>query len=187
MGRTALSISALTLLSILVTGYCVYCAGHALELPLVLELQDSALFPADPFVETLVFYPSVVWWLVSLASRVVDLEIVLGLGFLLMRVLLIASAVRLGRALVPDSQGAAWAGAALLALGPRALVGSGTTVEVFFEQSGLFMPFFLFALAFLLEGRAVLFAIVWGLGFIINPMYGLWAGAIFAGTWIVDP
>jgi hypothetical protein len=145
-------IVALTALSVVKTGYYVFYDNHATQLPLVYQLQNPQLFPQDPFLGAMQGYMGWVWILVAKLSQAVSIELVLGLLFLLTRVLLIYSAARLGSVLVPTSKAAPFMAALLMALGPYPILGDGTLVEVYWEQSSMFMPLFVLTLALLLEG-----------------------------------
>lgn len=180
-------LAALASLSILNQGYRVYCDNHALQLPLIQRTLDAGLFPGDPFVDTLTDYVSWFWWGVAYLARLVDLEALLFVLFASTRLLLVVSCARLGAALAPGSPTAAFGAAALASLAPESILGDGNLTEVYFEQSSLFMPLFLLALASLLEGRSLRFVLLWGLAFLVNPMYGVWAGLFFAGTYLADP
>ena len=180
-------ILALTLLSVVKTGYCVFYDNHATQLPLVYQLQDPSLFPGDPFLGAMEGYMGWVWWLVAQLSEWVNIELVLGVLFLLTRFLLIYAAARLGSLLVPESKAAPVLAGLLLALGPYPILGDGTLVEVYWEQSSMFMPLFVLGLTLLLEGRAVAFFFLFAVAYLINPLYGSWAAVFFAATYLGDP
>ena len=182
----AVLLVALVAISVVNTGYRYFCDNHALQLPLVEKILDPGLFPNDPFVETLTDYESWVWWIIAKLSQIVDLKWVLLVSFLLTRCLLVYSCARVGAALVPDSPLAMFGAAALAALVPQSILGNGNLTEVYFEQTSLFVPLFMLALAYLLEGKAVRFYVFWALAFLINPMYGSWAGIFFLGTYLID-
>lgn len=180
-------LASLVLISVVNTGYRYYCDNHALQLPLVEWVLEPDLFPADPFVETLVDYESWVWWGVAQLSRAIDLRWVLLTLFILTRTLLIYSCSRVGSALVSDSPEVLFSAAALGALAPQSILGNGNLTEVYFEQTSMFMPLFMLALANLLERKTAWFFLLWALAFLINPMYGSWAGLFFFGTYLADP
>ena len=78
--------------SLLFEASCVSCGNHALQLVLVHLLNDPSLYPGDPFAATLPHYASMLWRVVALCARHVDLEHVLFGGFLLGRFLVIFAA-----------------------------------------------------------------------------------------------
>ncbi len=180
-------VPGLALLSTLNTGYRFYCDNHALLLPRVKTFLDPSLFPDDPFVETLANLVLGVWWLVAQLSRWIDLEHLLLVLFLLTRCLLVYSCARLGAAFFPRSRLAPWAGAVLGSLAPKSLLGDGSLTEVYFEQTSLYTPFFLLAVAGYLDRRPTSFVLLAGLAFVINPLYGSWAALFFVMTYVCDP
>ena len=180
-------ILALTGLSVVKTGYYVFYDNHATQLPLVFQLQEPRLFPADPFLGAMQGYMGWIWVAVARLGELVSLELILALLFLLTRWLLVYSSARLGSVLVPQSRWAPWLSALLMALGPYPILGDGTLVEVYWEQSSMFMPLFVLALALLLEGKPGRFCLLFGIAYLVNPLYGSWAGLFFGLTWLVDP
>jgi len=178
---------ALTALSIVKTGYCYFCDNHATQLPLVLRSHNPELFPGDPFLDALSGYMGWIWWLIAKLSEFVSIEIVFVVLFLLTRALLIYGTARLASDLVPESKTAPFLAALLMALGPYPILGDGTLVEVYWEQSGMFMPLFVLCLALLLEDKPVRFFLLLGVAYLINPLYGSWSLVFFAATYLADP
>lgn len=176
----------LTLVSILNSGYRYFCDNHALQIPRVQTILDPDRFPGDPFSETLPGFVSWVWWLVAQLSRGVDIEIVLLVFFLIGRLLLVYSCWRLGTTLFPQSRMAPVAGAFLASLVPQSILADGNLTEVYFEQTSFFMGFFMLALIELLLGRSFRFYLLWGIAFVVNPMYGSWAAFFFLVTFAFD-
>ncbi len=177
----------LVLISIVNSGYRYFCDNHALQLPMVEKILDPDLFPHDPFVDTLADYESWVWWLVALLARAIDLKWVLLGFFLLTRTLLVYGCARVGGALLSNSPVAVLVSASLAALAPQSILGDGNLTAVYFEQTSLCVALLMLALAYLLKGKAARFWLVWALAFLVNPMYGIWSGLYFAGTWLADP
>lgn len=128
-----------------------------------------------------------VWLLIARVSEVVSIEVVLGVLFVLTRVLLIYSAGRLAANLVPASRVAPLMAGLLMALGPYPILGDGTLVEFYWEQSSMFMPLFVLGLALLLEGKPVRFFLLFGIAYLVNPLYGSWAAGFFLLTYLSDP
>lgn len=174
-------------ISVLNSGYRYFCDNHALQITRVKTILDPDLFPADPFAATLSGFVSWLWWLVAQVSRWADLTLVLMVFFLIGRLLLVYSCARLAATLFPESRIAPLTGAFLASLVPVSILADGNLTEVYFEQTSLFMGFFLLALASLLGGRPMSFFVLWGLAFVGNPLYGSWAFFFFAITFAVDP
>jgi hypothetical protein len=184
---TVVLLAVLVSISIVNSGYRFFCDNHALQLPMVEKILDPDLFPHDPFVDTLADYESWVWWLVALLARVIDLKWLLLGFFLLTRTLLVCGCARVGAALIPDSSAAVLVSASLAALAPQSILGDGNLTAVYFEQTSLCVALLMLALAYLLKGKAARFWLVWALAYLVNPMYGTWAGLYFAGTFLADP
>jgi hypothetical protein len=70
---------------------------------------------------------------------------------------------------------------------PKSILADGNLTEVYFEQTSLFIALFLLALAGLLADRLTHFFLIWGIAFVVNPMYGAWAALFFAVTYAADP
>lgn len=184
----ALHASALVMFgfSVLLTGYRVYFHNQSLQIPLVYLLNDPSLYPGDPFAATLPRYASMLWRAVAWAARAVPLEPLLLAGFLGERLLLVYSAGHLARTFAPGSQLAAVSAMAVFALAPRPLLGGGTLVMNYFEQTGLAIPFLLLALASFHRARPLLWAIVTGIVLNINSLYGAYALSYFGAALLAD-
>lgn len=166
----------LTPLSILITGYGIFLENHAMQLPLVyMTNSPGKYFAGDPFAQSLPKYGAPVWHLTAFLIDKFDQEYVLAILFVITRILAIASAGLLARALVPASRLAMAAAMAFVASNPESLVGTGTILEKMFEHTSLAVPFFVMALAAVVARRAWLWAAAWVLGFFCNPMYGVFA------------
>ena len=94
----------LFLASLLISGYQVYSANHAVHIPFVQWLSNPSLFPNDPFVSTFVHYIGLIWRLVAITSKYLPLETILLLLFLISRALILIAAARLAMALTPGSR-----------------------------------------------------------------------------------
>jgi hypothetical protein len=173
--------------SLLATGYGIQVDNHALQIPLVHALNDSSLYAGDPFAATLPYYAAPLWRLVALAVRAVPLEALFLALFLLERLLVLFAASRLAAAFFPGSTLAAVGAMALFALGFQPILGSGTIVADYFEQTGLSIPFFLLAAAAFYDSRPTLWAIWLAVGFSLNSMYGAYALTYFGAVFLLDP
>ena len=67
----------LYLTSLLITGYRVYYGNQAITIPLILSVNDSSLFPNDPYVSTLVNYAAPIWRLLAIPAKSISIEIIL--------------------------------------------------------------------------------------------------------------
>lgn len=172
--------------SVLFTGYRVYFHNQSLQIPLIYLLNDRSLYPNDPFAATLPYYASLVWHIAALMARVTPLEhVLLGL-FLIERFMVIYAAGRAAQALVPESKLAPVGAMILLALAPEPIIGGGTIVMSYFEQTGLAMAFFLFATAAFYERRPLAWALWMAAGFNANSMYGTYALTYFGAAFLLD-
>jgi hypothetical protein len=166
----------LALLSILASGYAFYSENHAIQIPLVESLSNPSLFEGDPFVDTLDAYPSLLWrFLALVGAQGAWLQGLLFVGFVAERLLLVYACGRLSRALWPGSRLALYSACALPVLQLRGLLALGVLEPRYLEQTGLSIPFFLLALAAVVEGRPWLWAVSMAVGVLFNPMYGLYA------------
>lgn len=177
----------LFLASLLVTGMGAMCDNQAIQVPLVRWLNDPSLYPGDPFVAALASYPSALWHFVAWPARLVPLEPLLLVLFLVERFLLLYAAGRLARALAPRTPLAEVWAMALFALGVNSLFGGGTIVESYFEHTGFVFPFLLLAAAAFHESRPWLWALCMGVVFNATPLYGIFATVTFAAVFVLDP
>jgi len=162
--------------------YTYMTVNHALQVPLVQSERDPALYPTDPFVDTLDQYSS--WyWLAVARFTLLPLKTTLGiLYFLTVSGGLLAAAL-LGRALAPGSAIAPWASAIAFGLGVRPFVGDGTITTFYPEHTSIAVVFFILTFAAIAARRPWLAAVSYGIGFSLNQMYGIHAAlyvAIFA-------
>lgn len=178
-------VTFLTLLisSFLINKYSIYYSNQSLQISLVNLLNDNSLYPKDPFVATLPNYSSKLWPLVALANRYIPLEPLFFVLFLLEKILLIYAAGNLAKTFVPNSWLATFGTMAAFAVGIKPILGEGTIVTNYFEQTGLSIPFFLLAIASFYKTRPIAWAIWLAIGFNWNSMYGVYAitycGAVF--------
>lgn len=173
----------LFLSSFLVSGYIVYEFNHTIQIPLVYLLNNPSIYPNDPFAATLLNYPSLLWRIVALLAHIIPLEPLLLTLFLLERLIVIYAAGKLARTFVGESKLAILGAIAIFALDIHPLLGSGTIVENYLEQTGFSIPFFLFAIASFYKSQPIWCAIWTAIGFNLNSMYGTYAitylGAVF--------
>ncbi|MEW5861846.1 MAG: DUF6798 domain-containing protein [Cyanobacteriota bacterium] len=172
--------------SLLQTGYAVYVQNQALQIPLIHFLNNPSLYPNDPFGATLPYYSSTLWYGVALLHRFIPLEPVLLTLFLFERILVIYAAGRLAQAFAPQSKLAVVGAMALLALAISPIVGSGTIVEDYFEQTGFCIPFFLLAIASFYKERPLPCVIWLAIGFNLNSMYGVYALTYLGAVFLLD-
>ena len=176
----------LYLASLFLTGYHIYYSNQAIQLPLVHLLTDSSLYPGDPFAATLPHYASMLWRVVALMHRFMAMEPLLLILFLLERALVIYASGHLALALSPRSRLSAVGAMVMFALVPLSILGDGTIVANYFEQTGLSIPFFLLAIAAFYRERPVLWAVWLAIGFNLNSMYGAYALTYFAALLLID-
>jgi hypothetical protein len=169
-----------------VTGYRVYYGNHCLQIPLVHVLTDPAAYPNDPFAATLPRYGSVLWRIVAAAGRFIPLEPLLLAGFVLERFLVIVAGGLLARTMIPGSRLAVTGVMSIFALAPTPLLGDGTLVAPYFEQTGLAVVFLLLATGALYARRPVPWAILSAIGFECNSLYGVYFCAYFGLTLAFD-
>ena len=163
----------LVCISVLVTGYGSWISNHAMQMPLVDILRDPRLYPNDAFVKTLHDYPVLLWRVVAPLGGFIKMEHILLGGFVLTRVLMIAAAWMLASTLVPRSRTAALFAMAFMAMAPRPIIGGGTIMPNYFEQTGLAMPVYLMAMSAFLAQRRYTCALVLATAVYLNIMYGI--------------
>lgn len=176
----------LFILSFVVSGYRIYEKNQDIQIPLVHLLNNPSLYPNDPFAATLLNYPSLLWQGVAMAARVVPLEPLLFSLFLLERLLVIYTAGNLGRTLAGESKLAIMGAIAIFAMAISPILGEGTIVENYFEQTGFSIPFFLLAIASFYKSRPIPCAIWTAIGFNLNSMYGTYALTYLAAVFLLD-
>lgn len=162
-------------ISVLVTGYRVYFHNQALQIPLVRLLNDPSLYPRDPFAATLPYYASMLWRVVALFARAVPLEPLLLALFLVERVIVVYAAGNLALALAPRSRLSMFAAMAFLATDPVPILGGGTIMMPYFEQTSLAVGFLMMSIAAFYRKRPIPWAIWLAAGFSCNSMYGVYA------------
>ena len=172
--------------SVLLTGYRVYYENQCLQIPLVFSLNNPSLYPNDPFAATLPYYASMLWKVVALGVRVIPLQPLLLTLFLLTRLLVIYTAGNLARTFAPNSKLAVVGAMALFALPIEPILGSGTIVLPYFEQTSLSIAFFLLAIASFYNSRPILWAIWLAIGFNLNSLYGIYALTYFGAVFLLD-
>jgi len=173
--------------SLLQTGYAVYVGNHALQLPLVYLLNDPSLYPHDPFVVALRSYATWFWPAVAWGARIVPLGWLLLVLFLCERALLLYAAGALARTFSPRSELAVVAAMTIFASGLRPLVGDGTIVEKYTEQTGFAIPFLLLAIAAFYRRRPLATASWLAIGCNVNILYGMYTLSYLTVVWLVDP
>ncbi|NJO93647.1 MAG: hypothetical protein HC820_03445, partial [Hydrococcus sp. RM1_1_31] len=169
------------------TGYAVYIENQALQIPLVDYLNNPSLYQNDPFGATLPYYASTIWYLVAFASRIVPLESLLFVLFLLTRLLVIIAAGYVAKVFAPQSKLAVVGAMAVFALslaGPT--LGGNALLINYFEQTGLSIPFFLLAFAAFYQQNPWLVALWTAIGFNCNSMYGAYALTYLGAAFLLD-
>lgn len=173
-------------LSLMITGYRVYLSNHALQLPLVDLLKNPNLYPNDPFAAALPYYASMLWRAVALGNRIIPLEPLLLTLFLIERYLVIYAAGHLARVFAPRSLLAIFGAMAFFSLAPQPIIGGGTIVTSYFEQTGLSIPFFLLAMSAFYRHQPIAWAVWLSVGFNLNSMYGTYALTYFGAAFVLD-
>ena len=181
-GRERLLVALLGLIlfvaSVAIRGYHYPFGNQALQLPFVQVMRDPSLYPHDPLVATLSAYCS--WYWVAVARLGGDdpagLLLVL---YLLTNVGRLLAAAWVAHAMFPQSRLAPWAAAALWAMGPRPLMGTGTLMSPYAEQTSTAVVFFLGAFVALLRDRPLWWVLCFAAGFLLNPLYGVYAVTYF--------
>ncbi len=172
--------------SFFVSGYTVYESNQAIQIPLIYLLNNPSLYPNDPFAATLLNYPSLLWRVVALVARIIPLEPLLLTLFLLERLLVIYAAGKLARTFVGESKLAILGAIAIFSLAISPILGSGTIVERYVEQTGFSIPFFLFAIASFYKSQPIWCAIWTAIGFNLNSMYGTYALTYLGAVFLLD-
>ncbi len=172
--------------SLLITGYVIYSSNQSLQIPLVYKLNDPALYPNDPFGDTLPYYASMLWRVIALLVRAISLEPLLLTLFLAERLFVIYAAGKLAQTFAPKSQLACVGAMALFALVIDPILGSGTIVAPYFEQTGLSIPLILLATASFYNQRPILTAVWLGVAFNLNSMYGVYAITYLGAVFLLD-
>ncbi|MBN2412341.1 hypothetical protein JXQ31_11670 [candidate division KSB1 bacterium] len=173
--------------SLFFSGYYVFVANHCLQIPLVYWLNDHSIYPNDPFAATLPYYASMLWRVVAWLARLISLKPLLFILFLLERAFVLYAAAGLASTIAPKSKLAPVAAMILFALIPKPILGNGTIVQIYFEQTGMSIPFILLAMAAFYKNRQYLWAIWLALAFNMNSLYGAHAVVYFGAVMMVYP
>ena len=176
----------LLLASLLLTGYHVYYNNHAHQFPMVYRLVDPALFPNDPFADSLAHHPSLLWRLIAWTGQGVSLEAILLALFIVERVLLFVAVGSLAAAFVPRSPLAVVAAWAFISLSPAPFFGEGTIMRDYVEQTGLAIPCYLLAIAAFHRHRPLRAAVWFGIGFCLTSLYGIFALSYLLAAFAAD-
>jgi hypothetical protein len=176
----------LLIASLFITGCRIYSTNHAIQIPLVHLINTPTLYAGDPFASTLPLYASMVWRIVAWFNRLIPIEPLL-LGLLIIeRVLVLFAAAYLGKAFSNGSRLCIVLSMAIFALAPSPILGGGTIVTDYFEQTGFAIPFLFLAMAAFHNHRFVPWAIMLALGFNWNSMYGAYALSYFGSVIVFD-
>ncbi|HKY34161.1 MAG TPA: DUF6798 domain-containing protein [Candidatus Polarisedimenticolia bacterium] len=163
----------LSFLSIPITGMGIQWNNQSLQVPLIHWINDRSLYPGDPFAATLKDYASLLWWGVAALARLIPVEPLLVIGFLVQRFLLLLGVGRVAAALAPACRAAPVAAMAILGLGADIQrPGAGTLVSAYFEQTGLAVAFILLSAASVIETRRWPAALWLAAAWTSNPLYG---------------
>jgi hypothetical protein len=176
-----------TIVSFLFTGYGhIYGMNHPYQLVLVQKLNDTTLYPNDPFVDASYYgYASVFWYVVAWLSRVVDLSWVLFVFFLVNKLLFLYAGFRLGRTFFPNSKYAPVVGLIVLSTFPHSLFGNGyPTGDT--QQTSLCVGVLLLALDAFLNRKWVMFAIWFGFAINLNLMFSVYGLTYLAFSWLMQ-
>ena len=173
--------------SLLLTGYAVYTANQSIQIPLVHLLNNFSLYQNDPFGATLPYYSSMLWRVVAFANRLIPLEPLLIVLFLLERFLVIYAAGYLAQTFVSNSRLAVIGSMALFALAPNSIIGHGDFFTNYFEQTGLTIPFLLLGIASFYKSRTILWAVWIAIAFNLNSMYATYSLTYFGAIFFIDP
>jgi len=176
----------LFLTSLLISGYQVYSANHAVQIPFIQWITNPSLFPNDPFVTTYTYYLAPIYRVVAIISSYIPLETSLLLLFLITRALILVAAARLAMALTPGSRLAPVGAMAFFALYPTPIIGHGTLVNNYFEHTSMSVAFLLLAAAAFHSVRPFYWALWLAIGFNLNIMYGTYACVYFTAVFLLD-
>lgn len=176
----------LATLSILITGYGSWINNHAMQMPLVDILRNPALYPHDAFVSTLKNYPVTLWRVVAWLGRFIRMDYILFTGFVATRLLLIAAGGILAWTMIPGSRNAALSAMIFMAMGLRPIIGAGTIMPEYFEQTGLAMAVYLLAMSAFFARRRFAWAVLLVCGLYLNIMYGIFFSVYLAFFVIID-
>ncbi|MGB6423467.1 MAG: DUF6798 domain-containing protein [Anaerolineales bacterium] len=176
----------LFLTSLLISGYQVYSANHAVQIPFIQWINNPSLFPNDPFVSTYIHYIAPIYRVVAIISSYIPLETSLLLLFLITRALILVAAARLAMTLNPNSKLAGVGAMAFFALYPTPIIGHGTLVNNYFEHTSMSVAFLLLATAAFYSMRPYYWALWLAIGFNLNIMYGAYACVYFTAVFLLD-
>ncbi len=161
----------LSILSFALLWYQAYGMNQAIQLAYVNHWIDPTLYPRDPFIATSDYYTTLLWKTVAGLAGIAPLRPML-MSFLLgERWLAIYAASRIARSLAGGSALARVAAMAIMTVGPLPLLGAGTTMPDYFEQSGLAMAVLLLGIACFLDRQYLWWGALAGLSVNLNALY----------------
>jgi hypothetical protein len=167
-------------------GYGVYYGNQSLQIPFVQRINDPSLFPHDPFADTLNYYVSALWFLVAWISRIIPLKATLLILFLCGKLLSFHAAAQVARAFAPGSHLAIIGSMALFSQLFDSILGKGTLVSKYFEQTSVGVVFILLAIAAFYRSQPIWWAIWSACAFNINSMYATYAFTYFGAAFFLD-
>lgn len=175
------------LVSTLITGYLGNQGyTHNFSLILVHRLNQPTLYPNDPFAETAPSYASVYWYAVAWLNRWLELEWILVVLFVATRAALVVAIYQLATVLFPRSWGASVAALLAIAAVPNPIVGEGSPIRNFSEQTNLAVVALLFSLIKFLQRRWALSMVWLGTAFSLNLMYAVFGVLYLLATGIAS-
>ncbi len=183
----AVCLTVLFVSSFAISGYTAGSFNHLIQLPLVQKLQDPSLYSKDVFVSTLPHYATPFWRVVAFCGNFMPLDHILRVGFLIERALMFVACCALAQAFAPKSRFVQILAVAFISLGPSPILGAGTLVPSYLEQTGFAIPFLLLAIAAFFRARPAICVVCMAVGFNLNCMYGVYALSYILLSGVVDP
>ncbi|MBI2069247.1 MAG: hypothetical protein HYT79_01475 [Elusimicrobia bacterium] len=181
-----LTIAGLTLLSYSVFGYTYAGNPNVIQvLPFIRKIMDPALYPGDPYVDTLGSFPSLYPRLMAFLAQAVDLARLHLLLHIALKYLLLWTAYHLAEFLFAR-RATSWLACFLFALSPQvhllSILGDEPMFKTALYQTSMSGPFLLLGILWHLKERyRSAFALVAGL-YYINPLTANFILVLFAAA-----
>ncbi len=183
-----LAVALYVLLSVVNLGcMAVYGANHSMEIPLLEQATNTALFPNDPLRDTFAHHASYYWKIVALFTRQAPFEPLLRAMVILQRALMLYAIAQLARFFAPKSLLAVVAclGVFVLGIPYLRLASSEVGLAIYAEQSQLALAFALLSLVAFLNQERFWWAIFLACAALLNVFLSVHALVYFGFAFIL--
>lgn len=164
-----LVIFALSVLSLLVHGYHYAVTDQAIFIPYILKVKDPSLYLNDALFEQSSATSSIFYNIAALASKVVDIQTVFFIGYLIFQFFFILAIYKLAKVVLRDPKLAYLS--VLPFLLPKFIAGTRIfTFDTFFGYRNIGLIFFVFYLSYIIQNKFYKAATVAAIAILFHPL-----------------